>query len=321
MTLIRTSLALACQRIIEMNKTLVVLGGPTAIGKTSCGILLAKHFGTEIISADSRQIYRETRIGTAVPSPAELAAVKHHFIQTISLTETYNASMYEYQVLDRLQDLFKKHELILMVGGSGMYIDAVCEGIDELPTTDPDLRKHLLKRFQEEGLDDLTQELKVLDPMSYGKIDLKNHMRVLKALEICLQTGKPYSSFLSDSRKNRPFRIIRMALDMDREVLYERINRRVEYMMEAGLLEEVKEVQHLRSYNALKTVGYRELFLYLDGEVTLDEAVDLIKRHTRKFARKQLTWFRKENRYRWFSPDSADDITTWIEDQLAGQDG
>jgi len=299
-----------------MNRTLLVLGGPTAVGKTGCGIEIARHFGTEIISADSRQIYRETSIGTAVPSPEELASVKHHFIQTIPLEETYNASMYEHQVLDRLGELFKKHQLVLLVGGSGMYIDAVCEGIDELPTTDPVLRQRLLKRLEEEGLDVLTTELKYLDPVSYERVDLKNHMRVLKALEVSLQTGLPYSSFLTDSSKERPFQIIRIALDMKREVLYERINRRVDQMMEAGLLEEAKQLEHLRGNTALKTVGYRELFSYLDGDLSLEEAVDQIKAHTRKFARKQLTWFRKENRYRWFSPDKPQEIISWIEEQL-----
>jgi len=299
-----------------MNRTLVVLGGPTAVGKTACGIEIARHFRTEIISADSRQIYRETSIGTAVPSPEELLAVRQHFIQTISLEETYNASIFEHQVLTRLEELFKKHKLVLMLGGSGMYIDAVCEGIDDLPSIDPVLRSTLLKRLESEGLDVLTEELKVLDPASYMRVDLKNHMRVLKALEITLQTGNPYSGFLSDSKKERPFDIIRIALDIDRDVLYERINQRVEQMMKAGLLEEAKGVQHLRGYTALKTVGYRELFKYLDGEGSLEEAVDLIKRHTRKFARKQLTWFRKGNQYKWFSPSNTEEIISWIEEQL-----
>lgn len=304
-----------------MNKTLVVLGGPTAVGKTACGIQMARHFGTEIISADSRQIYKETCIGTAVPSPEELASTKHHFIQTISLQDTYNASMFEQQVLDRLNELFQHHQLVLMVGGSGMYIDAVCEGIDELPSSDPVLREQLLKRFEAEGLEVLTSELQRLDPVSYARVDLKNHMRVLKALEITLQTGRPYSSFLTASRKDRPFHILRIALDMERKVLYERINLRVDQMMADGLLEEAKKVQHLRGNTALKTVGYRELFSYLDGDVSLEEAVIQIKAHTRKFARKQLTWFRKENRYRWFSPDQTKEIIRWIEGQLAGHDG
>ena len=296
-----------------MKPTLVVLAGPTAVGKTSCGIEVAKHFGTEIISADSRQIYRETTIGTAVPSPEELALVKHHFIQTISVEETYNASIYEKQVLDRLEQLFKAQDLVLMVGGSGLYIDAVCEGIDDLPQVDPVLREELQGKFKKEGLEALTQQLLRLDPISYEKVDLKNHMRVLKALEISIQTGLPYSSFLSDTKKERPFRILRIALDLDREILYKRINSRVEQMMEGGLLEEVRQVQHLKGYTAMKTVGYRELFPVLDGELSIHEGVDLIKRHTRKFARKQLTWFRKENRYQWFSPRNCKDIIDWVE--------
>jgi len=299
-----------------VKKTLVVLAGPTAVGKTASGIKVARHFGTEIISADSRQIYRETSIGTAVPSVRELASVKHRFIQTISLAERYNASIYEHQVLACLYQLFEKHNIVCMVGGSGLYINAVCEGIDDLPTTDPALRVRLLERFNKEGLESLIAELKKLDPVSHQRIDLKNHMRVLKALEISIQTGKPYSSFLSDTKKERPFQIIRIAMDMDREKLYDRINRRVDQMMDDGLLEEVRQLQHMKDYTAMKTVGYRELFQYLDGEVPLEEAVDLIKRHTRKFARKQLTWFRKDNQYRWFSPEDHHLIIEWIEKQL-----
>ena len=295
-----------------MKKTLVVLAGPTAVGKTSCGIEVAKHFGTEIISADSRQIYRETSIGTALPSPDELAQVKHHFIQTISVKEPYNASIYENQVIEKLEQLFKMHDLVLMVGGSGLYIDAVCEGIDELPQVDPGLREELLERFRKEGLESLTKLLLRLDPVSYENVDLKNHMRVLKALEISIQTGKPYSTFLSDTKKERPFQILRIALDLERETLYSRINRRVEQMMEAGLLEEVRQVQHLKEYTAMKTVGYRELFKVLEGELSINEGVDLIKRNTRKFARKQLTWFRKENRYQWFSPRNCKEIMDWV---------
>jgi tRNA dimethylallyltransferase len=298
-----------------MEKTLVVLAGPTAVGKTSCGIEVARHFGTEIISADSRQIYSECSIGTAVPTQEELALVKHHFIQTVSVRETCNASIYEYRVLEKLEELFKVHDLVLMVGGSGLYIDAVCQGIDDLPQVDPALREKLLDRFRNEGLEPLTRQLKILDPVSYAKVDLKNHMRVLKALEISLQTGRPYSSFLSDTKKDRPFRTLRIALDLEREILYERINRRVEHMMEAGLLEEVKGLQHLKGYTAMKTVGYRELFRVLDGELSIAEGVDLIKRNTRKFARKQLTWFRKEDRYQWFSPENCKEIIAWIEQE------
>jgi len=300
-----------------MKPTLVVLAGPTAVGKTSCGLEVARHFGTEIISADSRQIYQETSIGTAVPSAKELALVKHHFIQSISVKEPYNASIYENQVLEKLEQLFKAHDLVLMVGGSGLYIDAVCEGIDDLPKVDPGLREELQERFRKEGLESLTKQLLILDPVSFEKVDLKNHMRVLKALEISIQTGKPYSSFLSDTKKERPFHILRIALDLDREILYKRINTRVEQMMEAGLLEEVRQVQHLKGYTAMKTVGYRELFPVLEGKQSINEGVDLIKRHTRKFARKQLTWFRKEKRYQWFSPRNCKEVIDWIEKERA----
>ena len=302
-----------------MDKTLVVIAGPTAVGKTSCSIQIAKHFGADIISADSRQIYRETSIGTAVPSREELDSVKHHFVQTISIRDGYNASTYEQEVLDTLQQLFKRADVVLMVGGSGLYIDAVCRGIDDLPSVDQSLRDALLKRLDTEGLETLTLELKELDPVSYRRIDLKNHMRVLKALEISLQTGKPYSSFLTAVKKERPFQIVRIALDMERKLLYDRINLRVDQMMKEGLLEEVRELQHLKGYTALKTVGYRELFDYLEGKVPLEEAVDLIKRHTRKFARKQLTWFRKENQYQWFAPPDPLELISWLEEQFSAR--
>jgi len=299
-----------------MKKTLLVLAGPTAVGKTNCGMALAHHFNTEIISADSRQIYRECAIGTAVPTPEELARVRHHFIQVVSVRKPYNASMYEMQVLEKLERLFEKHDLLLMVGGSGLYIDAVCFGIDDLPTIDQEIRNELLQRFEKEGLEALTGELEKLDPVSYNQVDLKNHMRVLKALEVSIQTGKPYSSFLSSAKKKRPFQIVRIALDMERELLYEKINRRVIQMMEAGLLEEARQLMPYRSYSAMKTVGYRELFRHLDGELSLEEAVDLIQRNTRKFARKQLTWFRKDQLYQWFSPEELPLMLRWIEKKV-----
>ena len=304
----------------EMEKTLVVMAGPTAVGKTTCGIEVAKHFRTEIVSADSRQVFRETSIGTAVPSLQELSDVKHHFIQTVSLKDPYHASRYEQEVLEDLHQLYKRYDTVLMVGGSGLYINAVCQGIDDLPSSDPVLREKLLKRLENEGLAPLTAELKRLDPLSYDRIDLKNHMRVLKALEVSIQTGKPYSGFLSASHKERPFRILRMALDMEREALYERINRRVDRMMKDGLLAEVEGLYSFRNYTTMKTVGYRELFRTLDGEIPLEEAVDLIKRNTRKFARKQLTWFRKDNLYKWFSPDDVEGMIRWIEESSESED-
>lgn len=304
-----------------MKKTLLVLGGPTASGKTACGIHLARHFGTEIISADSRQIFREPSIGTAVPSKEELEAVPHHFIQCISLAEPYNASKFEQQVLKRLEALFSVHDLVLMVGGSGLYIEAVCGGIDDLPPADPVLRKELHRRLQQEGLQPLTEELHKRDPVTYEKVDLKNHMRVLKALEVSIQTGQPYSDFLSATSKARPFRILRAALHLEREELYRRINARVDQMMESGLLEEVERLMPFREYTAMKTVGYRELFRHLDGGIPLEEAVDLIKRNTRKFARKQITWFRKENRFHWIDAGHPERAIEWAEEQISFQPG
>ncbi len=303
-----------------MAKTLVVLAGPTAVGKTRFGIALAKELQTEIISADSRQIYKEASIGTAVPSPEELRTVRHHFIQTVSLEENYNASRYEQDVLRLLEELFGRYDLVLMVGGSGLYIKAVCEGIDDLPPHDPALRSKLLSRYEKEGLQSLTEELWRLDPVSAGRIDLKNHMRVLKALEVSLQTGKPYSEFLSGTPARRPFNILRLALDMERQELYRRINERVDRMMKDGLLEEVKRLQPYARTNAMKSVGYRELFDYLEGKVPLEEAVDRIRRNTRKFARKQITWFRKNDQYCWFSPDEIREAVQWIRESSDLQD-
>lgn len=300
-----------------MNKTLVVLGGPTASGKTGAGISLAKHYRSEIISADSRQIYRETSIGTAVPSPEELAAVPHHFIHVKSLDDYYNASMFEFEVLDLLEELFKKHDIVFMVGGTGLYINAVCFGIDALPTIDPSIRGELARLFKTDGLGALREELQRTDPDTYARVDLNNHYRILKALEVTRQTGKPYSSFLTHRRKERTFAITRLALDMEREVLYERINRRVDGMIEKGLVDEVRRLERFRDKNAMKTVGYREIFRYLDSQVTLEEAIDLVKRNTRKYARKQLTWFRKDNLYPWFHPDQVEEMIAFIDSSSA----
>jgi tRNA dimethylallyltransferase len=299
-----------------MTKTLVVLAGPTAVGKTTAGITLTKKYGSEIISADSRQIYRETTIGTAVPTPEELAEVQHHFIQSISLSGYYNASMYEQDVLNKLEELFKKHDVVFMVGGSGLYISAVCFGIDDLPAVDQQLRETLAQRFREEGIGWIREELKRVDPVTFEKTDLNNHFRILKALEVSIQTGRPYSSFLTRSRKKRDFRIIRLALDMEREQLYSRINSRVERMIGAGLVDEVKGLEQYRGKNAMKTVGYREIFSYLDNRISLEEAVDLIKRNSRKYARKQLTWFRKNNLFPWFHPEETERMAALIDSRL-----
>ncbi len=297
---------------IPKTKTLVVLGGPTASGKTATAARLASHFNSEVISADARQIYREMKIGTAVPDPEELLGVPHHFLQTVSLKEDYNASRYESEVLALLEKLFTRHSLLFLAGGSGLYIDAVCKGIDDLPSHDPRLREQLAEEYRIKGLEHILGRLKELDPVSYARIDLNNPMRVLKAVEVSLQTGRPYSAFLSRKPKERPFSIIRMALNPDREDLYKRINSRVDVMLEKGLEEEARQLYPLRGYTALKTVGYREFFRYFDGEISREEAIDLIRRNTRKYARKQITWFRKDQQYNWFLPDDFTGMTEWI---------
>ncbi len=301
-----------------MSKFLIVLGGPTASGKTSTAIELAKFFNTEIISADSRQIYKETTIGTAVPDPQQLAEVPHHFIQSISLKTYYNASIYEENVLSTLDKLYKKYDVVVMAGGSGLYINAVCEGIDDLPTVDPGIRQSLDTKFRKEGIESIRNDLKLLDPDTYAKVDLKNHLRILKALEITIQTGRPYSSFLTHKKKKRDFQVIRLALNMDREILYERINSRVDLMVETGLFKEAEELKHLRDTNVLKTVGYKEIFAYFDGNISKEEAIDLIKRNSRKYARKQITWFRKDELYPWFHPDEIQQMTAHCEKIVNG---
>ena len=275
-------------------------------------IELAKQLGTEIISADSRQIYKEMSIGTAVPSSEQLKAVRHHFIQTKSIDDYYNASIYEQEVLERLKTLFEKYDKVILCGGTGLYIDAVRKGIDELPEVDMKLRKHVQDRFEKEGLESLRKELRILDPESYKRIDLKNPKRVQKALEVCLSTGKPYSSFLNQPAKKRDFRQKLIVLNIDRTELYERINKRTDKMIEAGWIDEAKELYPCRDRNALKTLGYREIFAYLDGLCTLDQAVELIKANTRKYARKQITWFRKDKEYKWFSTGQINEILKFI---------
>ena len=294
------------------NKELIIIAGPTGIGKTGLSIEIAGELGTEIISADSRQIYKEMSIGTAVPSKNQLSRVKHHFIQNISVKEYYNASIYENQVLNKLDELFQKYNQVVMTGGTGLYIDTVRFGIDELPEADMKLRQQLEERIQNHGLESLVKELKILDPVSYNSIDLKNPKRVQKAMEVSLMTGKPYSAFLNKGDRQRNFTTKLIALNMEREQLYERINLRTEAMMKAGWLEETERLLKYRDFNALNTVGYKELFAYLDGLMNLDEAVEKIKANTRKYARKQITWFRKEQGYRWFFPDEKDRILKYI---------
>jgi tRNA dimethylallyltransferase len=299
-----------------MQKYLIVLTGPTGIGKTKSGIEIAKYFKTEIVSSDSRQIFRELKIGTAVPCSAELAAVKHHFIQTHSIFETYNASRYENDALDLLDKLFKNHDLVLLVGGSMLYIDAVCKGIDIMPDADPEIRKTLKEKLEKEGLESLRFQLKKLDPDYYYSVDLKNPNRIIHALEISIMTGKPYSSFRSNPKKTRPFSIIKIGLNCDRNVLHHKINSRVDKMIESGLETEAQNLFSLKHLNALNTVGYRELFSFFDGEITRENAIELIKRNTRRYARKQLTWFRNDSEMNWFEPNQTSEIINLIENRI-----
>ena len=298
-----------------MEKTLIVITGPTAVGKTALCMDLAKHFNTPIINADSRQIYRELKIGTARPSNKQMSEVKHYFVGTLGMDDYYSASLYEQQVLALLDEIFKTSDYALLSGGSMMYIDAVCNGIDDIPTVDDETRETLKKRLLMEGLESLCEELRQRDPEYYEIVDKQNPRRVVHALEICVMTGKPYSSFRTQEKKVRPFRIIKIGLTRPREELYKRINRRVDKMMKDGLLEEAKEMYPKREVNALNTVGYKELFEYLKGKFTLHEAVERIKGNTRRYARKQLTWYKKDEQIRWFHPDDKDEIISYIEQQ------
>ena len=299
-----------------MPKTLVVITGPTGIGKTEVSIKVARHFNAEIVSADSRQIFKELNIGTAVPSTEELAAIPHHFIQSHSVEENYNASRYETEALELIDKLFQQKEVLLLVGGSMLYIDAICKGIDSMPDADREVRAALKKQLEEEGLESLRLQLKTLDPEYYKKVDLKNPNRIIHALEISIQTGKPYSSFRSDTPKKRPFQIIKIALNCDRQVLHNRINLRVDKMMEAGLETESRSVYHKKQLNSLNTVGYQELFAYFDGEISREKAIELIKRNSRRYARKQITWFRRDETVKWFEPTNTEEIIEWIDTQI-----
>ncbi|MDR1680668.1 MAG: tRNA (adenosine(37)-N6)-dimethylallyltransferase MiaA [Prevotellaceae bacterium] len=283
-----------------MDNVLLVLLGPTGVGKTDVGVRLAQHFSTAVVSADARQVFREMRIGTAVPDAGQLAAVPHYFIGSHSIHEHYTAGRYEMEALALLERLFVRHATALLVGGSGLYIDAVCTGIDPFPTTDEALRRSLTERLQREGIDSLRFELKRLDPATYRTIDLKNPQRMMRALEVCIATGKPYSAWKTGAAKPRPFRMLKVGLRRPREELYGRINARVGQMMADGLLDEARALYPCRTLTALKTVGYTELFDYLDGLTTLDTAVERIRQHTRHYAKKQLSYWSRDPAIHWF---------------------
>lgn len=285
------------------------------MGKTELCLDIAKELGIPIINADSRQIYRELKIGTAAPTEAQLRKVRHYFVGTLSLTDYYSASMYEEQVMQLLPELFQSSEYALLTGGSMMYIDAVCNGIDDIPTVDDHTRNTLKQRLANEGLEVLCEELRRLDPEHWEIVDKKNPRRVVHALEICLMTGRTYTSFRTNAHKERPFRIIKIGLNRERDVIYDRINQRVDQMMYDGLLDEARSLYHLRHLNALNTVGYKEMFTHLDGTWTLDEAIERLKGNTRRYARKQLTWFKRDPQMKWFSPDEKQSILYQITKQ------
>jgi len=299
-----------------ITKTLIVIVGPTAIGKTALAIDIAKHYKTEIVSADSRQFFREMEIGTAKPNAVELAAAKHHFINSHSVTQLFNTGDFEVEALKVIENIFEKHDQAVMVGGSGLYINAVVNGLDEMPEIDLKIRAALNKQFDDEGLEIIQNQLKQHDPEYYEKVDQNNPQRMIRGLEVFLSTGKKLSSMLSSTKKQRPFNIIKIGLNTDRAKLYQSINLRVDKMMENGLLEEVKSLINYRKDNALNTVGYSELFDYLDEQVPLDVAVASIKQNTRRFAKRQLTWFRRDEDIKWFEPGKPESVINMIDQEL-----
>ncbi len=301
---------------MDNKKTLIVLIGPTGVGKTDLSIKIAEKYGSPIISADSRQLYSDLKIGTAAPTEEYLKRVKHYFVGTLKLTDYYSAAQYESEVISLLEELFKSNNTILLTGGSMMYIDAICKGIDDIPTVDSETRQMMMEKYEKEGLDRLCAELKLLDPEYYSTVDLKNPKRVIHALEICYMTGKTYTSFRTGNKKQRPFDIIKIGLCRDREELYERINKRVDIMIKEGLVDEVKSVYEYRNLNSLNTVGYKEIIQYIEGNCTLEFAIEKIKQNSRIYSRKQMTWFKRDNDITWFHPDKEEEIMEFIESKL-----
>lgn len=296
-------------------KTLIVIAGPTAVGKTAAAIRIAKALHTEIISSDSRQFFREISIGTAKPSPEELMQVTHHFINSHSIKDEMNVGIYEKEALRLIEHLFQKHDVLVMTGGSGLYIDAVCKGFDELPMKDEELREELEKKT----LGELQAELEKRDPVYFEKTDKQNPQRLIRAIEVCRLTGRPFSEFRKGESKPRSFRVVKIGLDLDRKVLYNRINKRVDMMIGNGLIHEVKTFRHLRHLNALQTVGYSELFDYFFDKISQEEAIELIKRNTRRFAKRQLTWFRRDPEMKWFGPEDDEQMLAYIHPLIAAK--
>ena len=297
-------------------KTLITIAGPTAIGKTALAIEVARHYQTEIISADSRQFFKEMSIGTAKPNAQELAAAPHHFVNSHSIHDTFTVGDFEKQAIQKIEELFQKHDVLVMVGGSGLYVNAVLYGFDELPKADEELRNQLNQQLAYQGIEPLQKQLQELDPVYYQEVDIQNPQRIIRALEVCISSGKPFSSFRKTESKKRSFNSIIIGLDMEREKLYNRINQRVDLMMQEGLLAEVKSLQEFQHLNALKTVGYSEILNYLNGEWTLDFAIDKIKQNTRNFAKRQLTWFRKNEGIVWFKPSEKEVVFSFLKDKV-----
>lgn len=300
----------------SMRNILIVLLGPTGIGKTDISVNIAYHFHTEIISCDSRQFYREMRIGTAVPSEEQLKKIPHHFIHFLSVRDYYSASLFERDVLNLLPELFIRNNILLMTGGSGMYIDAVCTGIDDIPDIEPAIREKYIRKYKEEGLESLRISLKMLDPEYYTKVDLRNYKRIIRALEICEATGRPFSSFLKKEQRVRNFKPLKLGLRLSREELYERINRRVDKMINMGLEEEARTLFEIRHLNALNTVGYKEFFEFFENKISREKAIELIKRNSRRYAKRQMTWWTKDKNIRWFHPEQVEDILDYLNEMV-----
>ena len=301
---------------MSTNRRLIVVVGPTASGKTDLSIALARHYNAPILSTDSRQVYKGLPIGTAYPSAEQLQAVEHHFIAERELTEDFNCGQYEKEALERLDTLFKSVNTIVAVGGSGLYIRALCEGMDSLPEADATLREQLATRLQNEGVECLSDQLRELDPKYYQIVDRNNPARIMRALEVCLSSGQKYSELRKGERKERDFQIVKIGVSMPREQLYDRVNRRVEMMIAAGLEAEARSVLAYRHCNSLHTVGYSEMFDYFDGKTTLDEAIEQIKRNTRHYAKRQMTWFRRDEQIAWFAPTDYQQIIKYIDSQF-----
>lgn len=299
------------------QKHLVVVVGPTAVGKTDLCVQLAKHFHTQVISADSRQFYREMSIGTAKPTAAEQQGIPHYFIDSHSIAEEYNAGAYEQDVLLLLDKLFEEQDVVILTGGSGLYVRAVLEGMDEMPETDPALRHTLAQQYEAEGLQPLLEKLAELDPIYYEQVDRANPQRVIRAVEVSLSSGLPYSSFRKSEKQERPFQLIKIGLNRDRNELYQRIDHRMDLMLAQGLLEEAKALYPHRAHNALQTVGYKEIFDFMEGKYDWEEAVRLLKRNSRRYAKRQLTWFKKDpSEYAWFEPQQWQEIVQYINAQM-----